>query len=313
MGSTQPDYLSKKLFHFWGKGQDEDAQFAIFESAVTRGLLLTCGNEAALDQFEYFEPESGQKKKLCMVGQHARVCFTEVPLGNQGEVIHQRFGAFGVGFSRKTILEWGGCPVWYLPNGATQGTQDSRAAMLILILERLREFLRYAASQPAVLAGFGQSLPPETPRPPPLPQMDEAVQLLLSHVKQMSPLGSDDMSFLYEMEWRIVAGPTCLGLDADKVFRPLTRDEKCELVAKKRAWGEPVRAGEPQIDERMEDRERMVNEFKWFNGLPGNDSVAKRIETIHVPTETLKKKVASYLDKERERFGPELPSVEVVE
>jgi hypothetical protein len=47
------------------------------------------------------------------VMQLARVCFTEIParlLDMHG------YGHFGVGFSRPTMVDWGACPAWYLPN-----------------------------------------------------------------------------------------------------------------------------------------------------------------------------------------------------
>ena len=48
------------------------------------------------------------------VMQHARVCFTDIALALASH--GQRYGKYGVGFRRETVIDWGGLPAWYLSN-----------------------------------------------------------------------------------------------------------------------------------------------------------------------------------------------------
>ena len=134
------DYLSDTLFHFWGKGMDEQGQLKVFDSVIQNGLLLTCGNKDFIDQFQYYRYSSKQVERI-RLKQWARVCFTEVPR-DKLSIIQEKFGSFGIGFSRKIILQWGGCPVWYLPNYYEQETQYGRVAISLTNLIQLIDLLQ---------------------------------------------------------------------------------------------------------------------------------------------------------------------------
>jgi hypothetical protein len=56
----------------------------------------------------------GEAREQLDVMQHARVRFTDIP-EKMLSAHCQEYGRFGVGFSRKTILKWGGNPVLYFP------------------------------------------------------------------------------------------------------------------------------------------------------------------------------------------------------
>jgi hypothetical protein len=101
---------SSILFHCW-RHDDTAAARLILESVCERGLLLTT-NAATLDSFAI---DRGNGVVQMEVMQHARVCFTDIPielLSTHG----QRYGKYGVGFRRETVIDGGGLPAWYLPN-----------------------------------------------------------------------------------------------------------------------------------------------------------------------------------------------------
>jgi Putative abortive phage resistance protein AbiGi, antitoxin len=122
------DFLRETLFHFLGSGDNE--KFDVFDSIVRRGLLMTVGNkEGRLDRFSV-NMSSGVPESF-EVMQHARVCFTDIPQ-RMLSAHCEEYGKFGIGFSRKAILAWGGNPVIYLPNYPASGTlEDSMGTMLI--------------------------------------------------------------------------------------------------------------------------------------------------------------------------------------
>src|ERR1700685_710494 len=96
------EFLGETLYHFLGSGTNDNL-LEIFDSIVRRGLLLTVGNkEGKLDVFKV--PLVGGLEDPLEVMQHARVCFTDIP--EKLLAAHsQEYGKFGLGFSRKTILE----------------------------------------------------------------------------------------------------------------------------------------------------------------------------------------------------------------
>jgi|SRR5271168_1153034 len=101
---------SSILFHCW-RHEELGVARTILESICKNGLLLTT-NSRTLDSFEI---DRGKGVELMEVMQHPRVCFTDIPidlLASHG----QRYGKYGVGFRRETVIDWGGLPAWYLPN-----------------------------------------------------------------------------------------------------------------------------------------------------------------------------------------------------
>jgi hypothetical protein len=98
------------LFHCWHSDDTAAARY-VLESICEKGLLLTT-NAATLDSFAI---DRGKGVVQVEVMQHPRVCFTDIPIELLAE--HgQRYGKYGVGFRRETIIDWGGLPAWYLPN-----------------------------------------------------------------------------------------------------------------------------------------------------------------------------------------------------
>ncbi len=111
--SQRDAYLGETLYHFIGTGSDDDLMY-IFDSIVRRGLLMTVGDKSGtLDRLSF--DAVGNTVVTYEIMQKARVCFTDIPrdklYDHSGE-----YGRFGVGFSRKTIISWGGNPVLYVPN-----------------------------------------------------------------------------------------------------------------------------------------------------------------------------------------------------
>jgi hypothetical protein len=165
----------------------------VFDSIVRNGLLLTCGNRDSIDEFQYHR-YSTAKVEHVRLRQWARVCFTEVPL-DKLSVIQEKFGSFGIGFSRETILQWGGCPVWYLPNYFEEGTQYGRVAISMTQLMELIDLLQSMKQRGAVLHRGETNLSPlESAH-----MLDKYIGTLYfyaSHFKEMSSKDGDDQSSL---------------------------------------------------------------------------------------------------------------------
>ena len=124
--------------------------------------------------------------------QHPRVCFTDIPIELLAE--HgQRYGKYGVGFRRETIIDWGGLPVWYLPN-------------LFMALLSFR-----GISTPSLAAQGEQRRFSFFNIRRDDPQVAHSIFMVLSFIKEMSPQSAEDHSYLFEREWRIVAGLTFAG------------------------------------------------------------------------------------------------------
>jgi hypothetical protein len=108
--SQRDAYLGETLYHFIGKGSDDDL-LDVFDSIDRRGLLMTVGDKnGTLDRLSFDGVDNTVVTYEIM--QKARVCFTDIPrdklYDHSGE-----YGKFGVGFSRKTIISWGGNPVFF--------------------------------------------------------------------------------------------------------------------------------------------------------------------------------------------------------
>ena len=128
-------FLGETLFHFLGTGDDEKV-LDIFNSIVrTRTPCSTVGNkEGKLDRFPVELVDDA--RDVLEVMQHARVCFTDIP--EKLLAGHcQQYGKFGLGFSRKTILEWGGNPVIYVPNHPDRSTLETSMAGMLYCLHRV--------------------------------------------------------------------------------------------------------------------------------------------------------------------------------
>jgi hypothetical protein len=99
-------YIGTTLYHFLPNA------FDIFISIMKRGLLCSVGNKGRLDKFEVLL----QAGRIAFdIWQHPRVCFTDIPRDHL-RVHAERYGKFALGFSRNTILNWNGGPVWYMNN-----------------------------------------------------------------------------------------------------------------------------------------------------------------------------------------------------
>lgn len=302
-------YLSDILFHFWGKGLDEKRQLEIFDSIIKKGLLLTCGNKDSIDQFAYYSFTRKQVENV-RPKQWPRVCFTEVPTDKLSH-IQMRFGSFGVGFHRNTILRWGGCPVWYLPNYFEIGTQYGRVSISMNYLRQLIDLLQSLRSK------IQNSEYHLTVNELPVSKNDSedkmthfigTLYFLMAHFKEMSTKAGDDQSFLYEKEWRIVQG-LHYG-PGEELFKKLTEEEKRDLIRMVPSWSEPYKTGMPSIDNKL-SISPMIDDFYWFNGIPTQNTVATEIVEIIVPSLQLKKAVADYIGKHKSHFRDNNPTIKI--
>jgi abortive phage resistance protein AbiGi (putative antitoxin) len=221
--SAGKEIASATLFHCWSETHRHRAR-QILRGICQNGLLLTT-NTSVLDGF-YIKRESDVE--IMEVMQQARVCFTDVPFDRL--VVHgARYGKYGVGFDRVTVIEWGGIPAWYVPNHWRDETLKGVGPALINSLHAAMEAtdLFRALTQALNAVGIrtpinyvhGRTLEGEELLTH-LEQVKNAVYMALSFVKEMSPRSDDDCSFLHEREWRLVAG---FNLHGEPGCRSLTK------------------------------------------------------------------------------------------
>ena len=122
----------------------------------------------------------------------------------------------------------------------------------------------------------------------------------------MSAKEVDDHRYLYEREWRLVGGLKRDG--CEDPYRRLTFDERQEMCALVPQWRLPMESTDPTITAQFSG-EPLADSFSFFNGMPGSDSVAKRIEVVLTPDEAFAELVAEHIASNKELFkagGPEI-------
>jgi hypothetical protein len=234
--------------------------------------------------------------------QHARVCFTDIP-EKMLSAHCQEYGKFGLDFSRKTILEWGGNPVIYVPNHPARDTlETSMAGMLYCVhrvpalMDRLKECLaRLVPMDGEDGVRFIEHID----------QTEQSVRGMLGFVKEMSSQEANDYQYLYEREWRIVDGVVKQGVE---FTRELSNDEYRELAAKCERWTKPLEMSERLS--RKHPHTSMLQFFRFFDGLPGK-TVSHAIEAILVPSDAIKGRVAAYIADRPDNFRPGGPAIRV--
>jgi hypothetical protein len=286
-------FLGETLFHFLGTGTEEGL-LAIFDSIVRRGLLLTVGNkDGKLDRFKV--AMVGDNCESLEVMQHARACFTDIPeklLSTHA----QQYGRFAIGFSRKTILEWGGNPVIYVPNHPDRNTLETSMAITLYCLHRvpsLMDRLRECFKQLDVTLDGNDGIQFFQY----MDQTEKSFLRLMGFVKEMSSQDKNDYQYLYEREWRIVDGAMKEGSDST---RELSDDEYMELTAKCERWKRPLEMSSRLLQKYPHTS--MLQFFRFFNGLPGK-TVSQATEVILVPNDVVKKRVATYVADHHECFS----------
>jgi hypothetical protein len=293
-------FLGETLFHFLGTGDDERL-LDVFDSIVRRGFLLTVGNKDG--KTDCFPVEMiGGVQELLEVQQHARVCFTDIP--EKMLSAHSKgYGKFGIGFSRKTILEWGGNPVIYVSNHPNPNTLETSMATMLYCVHRvspLMQRLKECLARLVPLDGedgvsFIQYID----------QTDLSVRRMLGFVKEMSSEDENDYRYLYEREWRIVDGAMKQGKD---FTRELSDDECRELAEKCERWAKPLKMSEALA--RKYPHTSMLQFFRFFNGLP-EKTVSQAVEIILVPSDATKTRVSAYIADHPDNFCPGGPAIRV--
>jgi Putative abortive phage resistance protein AbiGi, antitoxin len=318
--AEREDYLGETLYHFLGHGSTKELM-SIFDSIVRRGLLMTVGDKNGnLDRLAYeIAPQVNQSYELM---QKARVCFTDIPryklFSHSGE-----YGKFALGFSRKTIISWGGNPVLYVPNHvdspltSVMGGLISRLCHAAFCLEMLdnycsgglKPFMKpdlFNSDDLPIFMG-AHCFVGEERRDFLLTRCRNSIMHLLAFVKQMSHNDVNDFSYLYEREWRIVCG---LQVNGQEIARELTADEKTELCEKRSRWGQPLEVASRPFFHR--EHAAMIDLFMLFNGT-GESTVAKNIEHILVPSLEMQKSVNRYLIEQPQMFADVPPTLGVLD
>lgn len=297
-------YIGDHLCHFW-RHTSADGGFKIFESVVTRGLLLTCATGDVIDEFPY-EWSDGSIQKI-ELGQAARVCFTDIPEDKLDEHC-SRFGGFAVGFQRATVISWGGLPVWYLPNHHKVGARQHVAGHLVYYLANAATILDSLAD---LFRAQGHSLTRTLPDGTAIQMTNDAsvrelasnagaLRLVTGFLKEMSRKSGDDHHYLYEREWRLIDMPV-----EPNPFRVLTDPEKAELLAIRPVWDAPP----PIPSSKHPHIKRIIDNFRFFNGPVGGEPVSRLIDLIVVPDDKMAEKVSQYVAAESSRFRPGGPRI----
>jgi hypothetical protein len=297
------------LFHCW-RHEDKIAARLILESICRKGLLLTT-NSKTLDSFAI---DRGSGVVPMEVMQHARVCFTDIPIGLLA-THGQRYGKYGVGFRRETVIDWGGLPAWYLPNYWSDKTLKCVGPVLVNSLHAGIDAVRNLQALAREFAAKGIPLTVVNTLGPAL-QADQLVNemetvhramfAVLSFVKEMSPRTSEDHSYLFEREWRIVEGFGLAG--QPPAFRELTEDEKQVLRSKNSRWGARRESQDVNITARY-GAAPVIDSFRYFNGLSGKPSVAELIDTFLVPDEAEAQWASNFIAENKVLFGDVAPTI----
>ena len=308
-------FLSETLFHFLGTAPD-DSLFEIFDSVVRSGLLLTVGNrEGKLDRFVFYMRDGTEKTLEVM--QHPRVCFTDIP---EDKLVNlsDTYGKFGLGFSRSKIISWGWHPVMYMSNHAAADSMQEimgsalfgldRAAIILdlyrsFLTEDFKKIVNPSLSMSDMAMEINGQVFEGKARDDLITHARNSVHWFLSFVKEMSSQSADDYRYLYEREWRIVAGAERNGKSSCRV---LNQEEKNRLRRMHPRWADRLEP-RPSIGPATE-RVRMLDAFRFFNGLDGQ-TVSQAIEVILVPNEALKTQVKEYVEIYPRKFcdsGPEI-------
>ena len=97
-------------------------------------------------------------------------------------------------------------------------------------------------------------------------------------VQEMSPQTSEDHSYLFEQEWRIVEG---LDFRTAARISELTQDEK-QTFCRETRLGAVANSCDVNIAARY-SAAPVIDSFRYFKGVPGKPGVAELIETFFVP------------------------------
>lgn len=109
------EYTSPILYHFVGRRLDgDDEQFKLLLSICRDGLLAADLHE----QFQSIEAfDESVWDNLGEIAALPAVCFADIPL--ESLAIHtSKYSEFGLGFTRRFLVEQGVRPVWYIPKSA---------------------------------------------------------------------------------------------------------------------------------------------------------------------------------------------------
>jgi hypothetical protein len=304
------------LFHCWRHEPLEQAR-RIFTSIVNKGFLLTTTNAGALDSFVVRDGRNELRKIEVM--QRPRICFTDMPI-DQLPIHGAAYGTYGMGFSRETIIEWGGCPAWYLPNHHGGDTLKDNGPLLVnglhaamtaldsfhAVVRETEELLKQGKIQQRFFTQkftHGDTLVGDALLNW-IAHGRGSVDRALSFVNEMSPPNSEDFRYLYEREWRLVEGIEIRGRNP---CRLLTNQEKVDLCKSNPSWREVPRVTDINIQVRY-PAAPIVDSFRIFPGIAGIN-VSQRIEIVLVPNEAEKEWVQAQIAINPSAFkikGPEV-------
>jgi hypothetical protein len=245
-----------------------------------------------------------------------RVCFTDIPLtllATHGD----RYGRFGVGFKRQTVIDWGGLPVWYVPNHWDSGNLKGVGPMLVNALHQARDTAGHfgAFARECFAKGIPLTVKYELGGEVTAQELakqardtGEALTRVLSFLKEMSPSDVEDHRYLHEREWRLVSGFSLTGVGTP--CRALDKEMKDRLCAARPAWSERRKSVDPNIAARFPDVP-VIDTFEIFNGIPGQKSVGQSIAAILVPDAGQKAWAEEFIKANPALFGEDHPETVV--
>ena len=317
------EHTGSILFHCW-RHDPLDRARKIFSSIVEKGLLLTTTNAGSLDAFTVRDGENQLRKIEVM--QRARICFTDIPfdlLATHGAA----YGRYGIGFTRETVVGWGGCPAWYLPNHhggdslkdngpvMVNGLHSAMSALdsYLAFVKMTEDLLRDGKIQQRCITQkftHGKTLVGEDLIKW-VAHGKNSIERMLSFVKEMSPPTVEEFRYLYEREWRIVEG---LAISGNDPCPPLSDNEKIELCSINQNWSNPPLVNDINIQVRY-PKAPIIDSFRLFNGAIVDERISQKIIMVLVPTEDEENYVKTLIENSPNTFeagGPEVrmfPSV----
>ena len=202
MGNNIQRYISSELTHFVGKGSLEDFELQYLKLCSilsTKRLTHDVKNLKKSDRtFGIRIPPDGKLSQNGMIDTDM-VCFCDIPVEDL-EIHTQKYGYFGLSFSKEFIASRGGAPVFYIPQRTAEEFDK-----LIEIRPEIDPFKSPDEGDQARIKMFSFAL--------------EKVFSYLKSFDYRLPEDNEE-NYYFEREWRLLGSLTFILKDVRRVFLP---------------------------------------------------------------------------------------------
>lgn len=205
-------------------------------------------------------------------------------------------------------FDWGGLPAWYLPNYWGVGTLKVAGPTLVNSLHAAMDAADHIRAIDQIVPvkvqyAHGPTIQGDQLRSE-MEQVRNAISMVLSFIKEMSPSDIENHSYPLEREWRIVSGMNLTGQPS--AYRQLTDAEKEKLCTTRPAWRKQRESSDVNISSRY-GAAAIVDSFQFFNGLSDRATVAQCIATILVPDQSEAQWAQTFIINHANRFSKSAP------